>query len=692
MEFSVAGKQVREKVTVAAKSQKEFTVDIKLPGDIELWDDFTPALHDLDVKLGVGKKYSDAKSVRFGVREISEVDKRIAINGNGVFLRGTVENCEFPLTGYPSAEVADWKKMYKAFQDYGLNHVRFHSYTPTKAAFIAADEMGIILETELPFWGLTGVNKEMDAYLSRELDRILDEYGNHPSFVMMCMGNELNVRGGDFDVVQGWVEHGQKEDRRHLYTASTSLFKKLRPTDEYLVVTRMRQIHSEGTDWDHWNTLNEYYDGKGIPAPVISHELGQWCTYPDFREIDKYTGVFRAENFNIFKESLEQNHMGDQAADFVLASGKLSALLYRHEMESVYRTRSSGGFQLLQLHDFPGQGTAPIGILNVFRESKGLITGEEFRRSCSDAVALLRFDKRTWKNTETFKGTAEFIHYRKQAINNAKSKWSITTDAGKSIASGVFDPVDVPNAELVSLGDISVDLGEVKKASRLTVSITVNGDVTNDWNIWCYPEVKETAGDVMITRDWNDAAKDALNEGQSVLLMPKLRAGRNTIPAQFLPPFWSPLFKADNSSTMGLLCDPKHPVFADFPTDFHADWQWYDILVTKQFGKNVGWTWPGFDTYCLVLDGLPADYRPLVQPIDHFYRNKRLGLLLEGRYGKGKLMICCADLEKDTDRRVAAPQLKQSILNYMNSDKFAPTLEFKDEMFKRWFDFTVEKV
>jgi len=683
------GKQSSVRKLTAATGETKATVTLPLSKDIALWDDFSPALHTLRVDLRSEKRTLHTQSVRFGMREVSEVDKRVAINGVPVFLRGNVECCEFPLTGYPSAQVEDWKKMFSTFQEYGLNHVRFHSYTPTKAAFIAADELGIILETELPFWGLTGENKEKDAYLTRELDRILDEYGNHPSFVLMCMGNELNVRGGDFDVNERWVKHGQEKDPRHLYTASTSLFKKYRPTDEYFVSTRIRQIYDAGTDWDYTKSLTEFY-GDELPAPVISHELGQWCVYPDFREMPKYTGILKPKNFEVFKKSLEDHHMGDQAEDFVLASGKLSALLYRHEMEATFRTSKAGGFQLLQLHDFPGQGTAPVGILNVFRESKGLIEPEVWRRSCDVAVPLLRFEKRTWKSSETFEGKAQFIHYRRQTMRQAKSEWAIKTDTGRKIASGRFDPQDVPNGELVSLGKISADLSAIEKATPLSVELTVDGRIMNDWSIWAYPSVKENAGDVLVTREWDDAAKAALNQGQSVLLMPKLQAGPGTIPAQFLPPFWSPLFKTMQSSTMGLLCDPEHPVFNQFPTDFHTDWQWFDVLVTKDLPESTDWMWSGFDTYCMVLDDLPPDYRPIIQPIDHFYRNKRLGLLLEGIYGKGKLMICCADLEKDTDRRIAAPHLKQSILSYMNSGKFNPTLEFTDAMFAKWFEFSEE--
>ncbi|MEM9400773.1 MAG: sugar-binding domain-containing protein, partial [Verrucomicrobiota bacterium] len=691
VELKVGATQSIESATAKAQKNSQFTWSMKLSPESKLWDDVSPNLHTLEVKLTSSKQTSYFHSVRFGLRDVTVINKRVALNGVPLFLRGNLETCVFPLTGYPSPHIEDWKRIFLAYQEHGLNHVRFHSYTPPKAAFEAADELGIILQTELPFWGLTGVDKEKDAYLRRELDRILDEYGNHASLVLFCMGNELNVRGGDFDVLEKWVKHAQQKNSRHLHTASTSLFKKFRPSNEYHVSTRIRQIYDAGTDWDYTKEIANFYPNGDHP-PLISHESGQWCVYPDFREMDQYTGILRAKNFEIFKQSLENNHMGDQAKDFMMASGKLSALLYRQEMEAVYRSPLTAGFQLLGLDDFPGQGTATIGMLNVFREPKGFIEAEEWRRSSNIAVALLRFAKRTWKTSETFTGEAQFIHFHKTTLKDAVAKWSISTEEGKKIAAGSFAPKDVATGELVTLGKIEANLESIKEASRLSVRMTVNEETVNDWNIWAFPEIEEKIGDVLITREWNDAAKKALEKGGKVLLMPKLQAGQGTLPAQFLPPFWSPLFKADQSSTMGLLLDPQHPVFEDFPTDFHTDWQWYDILVTENLSRyqSAKWMWSGFDTYSLVLDKLPSDYRPLVQPIDHFYRNKRLGLLMEGLYGQGKLMICTADLEKDTDRRMAVPQFKQSILNYMNSDQFSPTLAFKDEMFDHWFDFSVD--
>ncbi len=155
-------------------------------------------------------------------------------------------------------------------------------------------------------------------------------------------------------------------------------------------------------------------------VPTVSHEIGQWCVYPDFKEIEKYTGVLKPTNFEIFRETLAENGMEDQAEDFLMASGKLQVLCYKADIEAALRTPGFGGFELLQLHDFPGQGTALVGILNPFFESKGYVTPEEFRMFCNETVPLARIKKLIWKGGETFEAMSRGDTFRWGAAHGCK--------------------------------------------------------------------------------------------------------------------------------------------------------------------------------------------------------------------------------------------------------------------------------
>ena len=116
--------------------------------------------------------------------------------------------------------------------------------------------------------------------------------------------------------------------------------------------------------------------------------------------------------------------MGDQAHDFFWASGKLAVLLYREEIEMALRTPELAGFQLLDLQDFPGQGTALVGLLNAFMESKGLITPEAFRQFNNDVVVQLLMDKYVWTTDETYTADVQLVNYSPKAITGKRLVWS----------------------------------------------------------------------------------------------------------------------------------------------------------------------------------------------------------------------------------------------------------------------------
>ena len=103
--------------------------------------------------------------------------------------------------------------------------------------------------------------------------------------------------------------------------------------------------------------------------------------------------------------------MLDQAHDFFKASGALAVVCYREDIEAALRTPEFGGFQLLDIQDFPGQGTALVGILNVFMENKGMIEPEQWRGFCSETVPLFRMEKYVWTNDETLTGKVQIAHY-----------------------------------------------------------------------------------------------------------------------------------------------------------------------------------------------------------------------------------------------------------------------------------------
>jgi beta-galactosidase/beta-glucuronidase len=349
------------------------SLEVVLPigKSMQLWDEFHPNLYQLITIITDANGLKDTSIQNFGMREIKVVGKQILVNGRPVSLRGTVNNSEFPITGYPATDLAAWEKIFKVAKAHGLNHFRFHSFCPPEAAFQAADKVGIYLQPEGPSWPNHGTSlgdgRPIDAFLWTETERMVRNYGNYASFSMLSAGNEPAGRNQAkwlADFILKW----KARDSRRIYTgASVAMSWPLVPENDYMI-----KSGSRGLSWGKGpESLTDYSEAiKAFSMPYVTHEMGQWCAYPDFNEIKQFTGVYKARNYEMFQEDLKDRGMADMAEKFLASSGKLQLLCYKAEIEKSLRTPGLGGFQLLGLQDFPGQGTALVGTMNVFWKDK----------------------------------------------------------------------------------------------------------------------------------------------------------------------------------------------------------------------------------------------------------------------------------------------------------------------------------
>jgi hypothetical protein len=421
-------------------------------GEARLWSEFTPALYRLKAGLSDRQgKEADLAETEFGMREFSAKGKRFTVNGQPVFLRGTLECCIFPLTGHPPCDDASWTRILARCREHGLNHIRFHSWCPPEAAFRAADRLGFYLQVECGSWANQGASigdgGPLDQWIYEEGDRILEEYGNHPSFCMLAYGNEPAGRN-HAEFLGKLVEYWKSKDPRRVYTSAAGW--PLIPENDYhngpepriqqwgAGLNSVINASPPRTDFDFRDVTGHY------EIPFVSHEIGQWCVYPDFNEIEAYTGVMRATNFEIFRDLLNEHHMGHQSGDFLMASGKLQSLCYKAEIEAALRTPGLAGFQLLQLHDFPGQGTALVGVLNAFFQYKGYISPEEFRAFCNRTVVLARMEKRIFTTGEVFRAGIELSHFGEAPLRDREIRCRILDGEQIVLFDTVLQMEDIP--------------------------------------------------------------------------------------------------------------------------------------------------------------------------------------------------------------------------------------------------------
>ena len=667
-------------VSGSAMATKDTLLTIPLP-KAKLWDEFSPNVYTLVAVAG-----KDTLRTAFGMREIRIDGRQFYVNDRPVWMRGTVENCCFPETGYPPTDEASWERVFRQCKDYGVNHIRFHSYCPPEAAFNVADRLGLYLQPEGPSWPNHGVKLRrkmaIDQYLMDEGRRMLDEFGNHPSFVMMAAGNEP---AGDWvPYCRDWVKAMKAYDPSKVYCgASVGGGWAWDFGSEYHVKGGAR-----GLEWDRHapSSDDDYYSGIEFPrnykgetpnqSPILAHEQGQWCAFPDFKERSQYTGAYQAKNLDIFSDLLRDNGMASQAEKFLHASGKLQTLCYKYEIERNLRTKDYAGFQLLGLNDYSGQGTALVGVLNVHWREKGYCTAADWTQFCNAVVPLARFTKFVFTHSD-IEIPIDVYNAYKEPLRNARIAWKLKNGASH----GQSEPMTLPLGKSERVFTVKPLTSALPFAEpvKLTLEVTVASDnapaYTNSWDFWMYPQQVEMpeAKDIYIADTLDAKAIATLKKGGKVLIT---AAGRvtlgNDIRQTYLPVFWNTSwFKMRPPHVTGCTIDTSHPLFAHgFPTDDWGNLNWWELLNRAQV---------------MNLMELPASYQSPIQPIDTWHVSRKLGMIVEANVLGGRLLMTTMDISRDLDHRVVARQMRRAILGYMQSDDFRPALTLDPQAIGNFF-------
>lgn len=631
------------------------------------------------LETGSAKRAREEKRKKYAQihpRSIAVENGHFILDGNPLYLRATHFGGEYPLTGYPYQDKEWWRKLMRTIKEWGLNAIRCHSYCPPEIAFQTADEEDVCILVECGMWNHFEEGIPMLDVLRNESRRILKEYGHHPSFVFFSPTNEPD--GDWYQVLLRWVQETKEYDKqlgyegRRLYTAQSGWFYHVPPAE----IT--------GTDfvYFHRSAYGPYLGGKirgddgwrgkdyspsleGVKLPVVCHELGQWCAYPDFRVIDKFTGYLKPGNFHIFRRRAEKMGLLPKNELLNYCSGRGQVRLYKEELEANYRTPELDGFELLDLHDYLGQGTALVGLLDPFWDSKGYVTGEEFREFCGETVLLIRCPSYVWHKKQKADIPVEICHFGKEDLRDAVVNWELCfqeKNLNKVYASGKIPCSLIPRGERTGIGNIQLDFNKIEKSSHLTLKLTL-GEIKNHWDFYVYAEVekKTLTNNVLYTHD-PEEVKKALREGLRVVYAPWISDLDYECPSLSMKNvYWNSQMGPTWGRSLGMVVDEKHPVFRSFPTDKDGGWQWEDILARARG---------------ICLDGVEAgSLKPIVRIIDDWNRSLPLAMMLEAKVGDGKLLMISADLEGSFLERPAAFSLKQAILEYADSDSFQPEKE-----------------
>ena len=640
-----------------------------------LWDEFEPNIYKVAVKLVSSSGVEQECHTQFGFYDKKIEGQEFVVNGRPTLFRGTLDCASFPLTGYPSTDKGYWLNVFGVCKSMGLNHVRYHSWTPPEAAFAAADEVGIYLQCEHAWAKLS--NEDVLKYLMKETKRVIERFGNHPSFMLAAYGNEPGGGRKGNGWLGKWVDFTRKVDGDRKFYTSAAGWGTSSNSDYYDVMRGMR-VYPWGAGLNssvNKNAPEFASDFSATPAktpgkPYIGHESGQWCVYPDFEEMKLYTGFLKPENYSIFKKNLEDAKMFSRWREFFNASGKLQTLCYKFEIEKLRRTKGCGGYQLLGINDFPGQGTALVGPVNVFWKVKSYTSPEEYGQFNGPTAILARMPKFVFKSGERVSFDIELSHYGEKPMESPVLEWRVESSGGKTLASGSeTSSVDAPLGLSTLKKEFVLDTKGLPSPGQYVLKLDLkDSKVENHYDFWVYPGNAGNApvGDVVVAKTPGDALA-ALGKGRKVLLVPSEElivqpASRPPVMG-FSTIFWNTVWANRQPPTvMGVCFDSETPLFENFPTEGHSDFQWWYVM-----SKTEKPLW---------LDKWIGGGEPMVGVVDDWFTCRNLGLLVEAKVGEGKLLVSAVPIADPVSDNMVLGQLRDAVLKYMNSDAFAP----KDSM------------
>ncbi len=643
-------------------------------------------LRELEERRRGREAYGKAHPRRMEVK-----DGRILVDGKPEYFRGTHFGGDYPLTGYPATDRAWWDRLMGTVKSYGLNFIRCHSCCPPEAAFAAADEAGVYLQPECGMWNYFKEGIPMLDVLYRETEAILRCFGHHPSFVLFSPSNEPG--GKWYRVLREWTEFARRTDKelgyegRRLYTAQSGWPYDVPPGE--VEGTDYLYFHRSGYGPFPGGTIRNFLGWKGkdynpsledCRLPVICHEMGQWCSYPDFGVMDKFTGYMVPGNYKVYRENARAMGVLDLNRDFVYCSGRNQIRLYKEDLEANFRTKHLYGFEMLDLHDYLGQGSALVGILDAFWDSKGYVSPEEFREFCGETVLLARLSSYVWSSGDCLEAPLEVCHFGEADLVGKELCWKLSQEPeGVPAASGRIPCPRIPRGSKMPVGVLRIPLSGIRGNRHCVLELTMDG-IRNHYDIYIYDraagELQEPQGGskapacagTLYTRDWKEA-KQALGKGVTVIYSPWLSdMDYDCPPLSMKNVFWNAQMGPGWIRPLGLSIQEGHPLFQNFPTGHDGGWQWEDIL---DHGRG----------FC--LDGMPQGLSPVVRAIDDWNRNLPLSLILEARVGGGRLLLVSADLEGGFQERPAAYSLKRALLAYAASGRYAEAVEIPLEAVER---------
>ena len=688
---------------IRRNQDRSVSLGVEIP-DMHLWSPEAPHLYHATVRIDAHGDISDEVRLRFGMRKLSTRGKKVLLNNRLYYLRGYSVGRGDPIEGILPVAKDYYLDQFQTAKEFGFNYVRYHSSTPPREAFEAADEIGILLHVELPVM-FTSWLMPSNKLLLRELERILVSYRNHPSLCALAFGNEFNLeRDFNTDV--------KKSEFLRIIEKFYHTGKELAP-DVFIMSNAGYPVFPS-------DLIASY---KGLAAggvPTLKHESGGYRdSLPDIDLVERFTGVLKADRLAERRHWVEQKGLKKLYPTLRRHSERLQQMVRKWHFERVRSMPELSGYEFWLLVDSPAnhyQDSWEDGLLNYFGEPKA-ITTEEMRQSNAPTVLLISagLDDRTFWADAGKKFQLSVSHYAPEAIHDGRVVWNLRQGAD-TLHQGTLENLQVEVGEVKHLGTITIPPVVLRGASKLEFRVELkegNFSQTNQWSFWAFPRsfLDKTEGEVILrdvkseylrhrypflieaTRvpstaklviasrlDWE--VYDYLRKGGRVFLM----AGPNQFDEQIGVDFFP-----GSGQSIGTYILSDHSAMIGYPHEGMCDLQFFSVLDggtalgipesptlwMTSVGGDVGYGQP--------ISKLADRLTPIIWGLKNSGGSSgggysRLAWLIETRVGTGRLLLSTLRLSENLhDARPEAAYLFDRLLRYVESDRFQPQGSISEE-------------
>lgn len=641
---------------------------------IRLWSDRHPDLYDITLTLKSGNVITDTASFKWGARIVSVNGMSLEINEIPTLFRGVTEHCYFADTTNPHDDKGKYLRELGVIRSAGFNFIRCHTWCPPKSFYEACDELGFLVQTELP-----------SVWNDNEAIAIMKQIRRHPSAVIFCEGNEKIIdevailrleRLVDMlhRLAPGMLFNPQEAMRgiEYAFTPGRELIQQPLCHDPARLNRVRRFADCFGTLGGEFSYSHDDFPGREIiearnavyQRPCLDHEAGILGGYLDFSLESRYEDTYiGTDMFKAARKNMQKHGVYHKARRYYEKNSKFISSCRKQLFENLRSCRNMAGFDYLGGIDTHWHLVGyPCGIFNEFYEEKFGEAIEDIRRYCDQSVLLCSAGKqRNRVAASRLSEIIEFSCFEEHAVSDSILTWTCETADGQQLAHGQNScPVFMPGT-VSPAGTIEFSLPDYQTGIQVILKVTLSSNEAtwcNDWNFWVFPDDSTIPETVKVVSKLDATLIRQLNNGQAILLTDNFPGTMN-----------NENFRSHTSGRSlghaGVLFN-EHPIWSSFPHEDFLDWQFYPLMKQSK---------------SLVYDDAMPTFAPTMELIPSFKLIKHKSLLSEFVVGQGRLII--SGLRFDVDDP-AATYLKSVICHYLASGNHVPCPEWPaDDLLKR---------